>query len=108
VDEKSTIATSAGDQKRAQRSKHLWLEPSDGSPIKEYTIENGLVRVRTVNLTAPSPTGSQDSWEQLSPADLRFHVEHHTIVAQWLELRLGWRRLLGECLRDAEKSPGPA
>jgi hypothetical protein len=85
-------------------SKRLRLEPGDGSPITEYSIENGTVAVRTVHLT-PRPVHDQDQesgWQQLTPEQVRFHVERHTVVAEWLKRRMGWRRLLHECVRDGE------
>jgi hypothetical protein len=86
-------------------SKRLWLEPGDGSPITEYSIENGSVSVRTVDLNHGSDQDEEleSRWEQLTPEQLRFHVERHTVVAEWLKRRIGWRRLLTECVRDTEE-----
>ena len=86
-------------------SKRLRLEAGDGSPITEYSIDNGTVAVRTVDLNHGSDQDQdQDSgWEELTPEQLRFHVERHTVVAEWLKRRMGWRRLLRECVRDSEE-----
>jgi hypothetical protein len=91
-------------------SKHLRLEPGDGSPITEYSIENGTVSVRTVDLNRGSDQDQEleTGWEQLTPEQLRFHVERHTVVAEWLKRRIGWRRLLTECVRDTEEGPKAA
>jgi hypothetical protein len=35
---------------------------------------------------------------RLTPQQLSTHVERNTVVAQWLERRLGWRRLLQACV----------
>ncbi len=35
---------------------------------------------------------------RLTPEQLSIHVERNTVVAQWLERRLGWRRLLQACV----------
>ena len=86
-------------------SKRLRLEHDNGSPITEYSIEDGTVAVRTVDLNRKSDQDPDDEsgWQQLTPEQLRFHVERHTVVAEWLEYRMGWRRLLHECTRDTEE-----
>jgi hypothetical protein len=86
-------------------SKRLRLEPGDGSPITEYSIENGSVSVRRVDLNRGSDQHQEleSGWEQLTPEQLRFHVERRTVVAEWLKRRMGWRRLLTECVRDTEE-----
>ena len=71
-------------------SMRLRLESGDGSSAKEYRIEDGNVEVRRRR------TGS--IWWRLTPQQLRIHVERNTVVAQWLERRLGWRRLLQACV----------
>ena len=79
-------------------SMRLRLESGDGSSAKEYRIEDGNVEVRTLDPERGSrrPTGS--FWWRLTPQQLRIHVERNTVVAQWLERRLGWRRLLQACV----------
>ncbi len=83
-------------------SMRLLLESGDGSPVKEYRIEDGNVEVRTLDPDGGS-TGSV--WWRLTPEQLCIHVERNTVVAQWLERRLGWRRLLQACV-DQEPSMG--
>jgi hypothetical protein len=83
-------------------SKRLRLEAGDGSPITEYSIEDGTVAVRTVDLSRGSDN-DQSGWQQLTPEQLRFHIERHTVVAEWLKRRMGWRRLLHECVRDGDE-----
>lgn len=84
-------------------SMRLRLESSDDSPAKEFRIEDGNIEVRTLNPGGGSdrPTGS--IWWRLTPEQLSIHVERNTVVAQWLERRLGWRRLLQACV-DQEPS----
>jgi hypothetical protein len=79
-------------------SMRLRLEPGDGSPTKEYRIEDGNVEARTLDPEEGSVRGSESVWWRLTPEQLSIHVEHNTVVAQWLERRLGWRRLLQACL----------
>jgi hypothetical protein len=91
----------------------LRLESGDGSPAKEYRIEPGSVEVRVLD-----PEGIQRAgrgWWRLTPEQLSIHVERNTVVAQWLEHRLGWRRLLQACVaqepdawRVAESTNHPA
>jgi hypothetical protein len=77
-------------------SMRLRLESGDGSPVKEYRIEDGNVEVRTLDPEGGSVR--QTGWWRLTPEQLSIHVERNTVVAQWLERRLGWRRLLQACV----------
>ena len=99
-------------------SMRLRLESDDGSPVKEYRIEDGNVEVRSLDPLdqvdgSIRRTGSV--WWRLTPGQLSIHVERNTVVAQWLERRLGWRRLLQACVGEqpsmwkvAENSNHPA
>ena len=75
----------------AQENVPLRLESEDGSPSEEYRLANGRVEVRSLQ-------SHENSWYRLTPQQLSTHVERHTVVAQWLKLRLGWRRLLQACV----------
>ncbi|HLB88178.1 MAG TPA: hypothetical protein VJK29_11040 [Terriglobales bacterium] len=78
--------------------KRLRLERGDGSSVKEYRIENGIVEARTLDPNGqPDPQTGSD-WQQLTPDQLAVHVERNTVVAQWLRRRLGWERLLCACI----------
>ena len=70
----------------------LHLGPGEVSPAQEYRIRDGSVEVRDVD-----PDRTAD-WQRLTPRQLSRHVESNTVVAQWLEHRLGWRRLLQACV----------
>lgn len=82
----------------------LRLEGQNGSGIEEYRVHEGRVEVRS--LRSPSLRDFDDrdfddedsGWMQLTRQQLSAHVEHSTVVAQWLERRLGWRRLLQACV----------
>ena len=87
------------------RSMRLLLESGDGSPAKEYRIEDGNVEVRTLDPEGGSVRSTGSAWWRLTPEQLRIHVERNTVVAQWLERRLGWRRLLQACV-DQESRMG--
>ena len=89
----------------ALRSMRLLLESGDGSPAKEYRIEDGNVEVRTLDPEGGSVRNTGGVWWRLTPEQLSMHVERDTVVAQWLEHRLGWRRLLQACV-DQEPSMG--
>lgn len=71
---------------------YLRLEDTDGCSREEYRIRAGKVEARD----------SQDTfeWITLTPQQLREHVEHKTVLAQWLERRLGWRGLLRACVDE--------
>jgi hypothetical protein len=89
----------------------LRLEAADGSGIEEYRICEDGIEARNLPLSPEQP--GEDAWRRLSARDLAAHVQNKTIVAQWLQRRLGWRRLLRACidpeiLRDfgvAENTP---
>jgi hypothetical protein len=78
------------------RSMRLRLETENGTAATEYRIDDGNVEVR--NLHPPgSHDSAENSWQRLTPEQLSLQVERNTVVAQWLERRLGWRRLLQAC-----------
>ena len=79
-------------------SMRLRLESGDGSPAKEYRIEDGKIEVRTLDPEGGSVRRTGSIWWRLTPEQLSIHVERNTVVAQWLEGRLGWRRLLQACV----------
>ena len=96
-------------------SMRLRLESGDGSPVKEYRIEDGNVEVRSLDPEDGSIRRAGSVWWRLTPGQLSIHVEHNTVVARWLERRLGWRRLLQACVGEqpsmgkvAENSNHPA
>lgn len=78
----------------------LRLEAQHGAEIEEYRVHEGRVQVRS--LRSPNLRdldGDADSgWLQLTPQQLSAHVEGNSVVAKWLERRLGWRRLLQACV----------
>jgi hypothetical protein len=81
----------------AQENVRLRLQAADGSASEEYRVDNGRVEVRSLQ----SPAGyepPESSWHRLTAHQLSTHVERNTVVAQWLERRLGWRHLLQACV----------
>jgi hypothetical protein len=84
----------------ALRSMRLLLESGDGSPAREYRIEDGNVEVRTLDPEGGSVRSTGSVWWRLTREQLSTHVEHNTVVAWWLERRLGWRRLLQACVEQ--------
>jgi hypothetical protein len=74
----------------------LRLEAEDGTSAREYRIDDGNVEVRNLH-----PRGGHDSpensWQRLTSEQLSTQVERNTLVAQWIERRLGWRRLVQAC-----------
>jgi len=74
----------------------LRLEAADGSAIEEYRIDQGAVEVRRLSDFGDLGAG----WRRLTSVQLRDHVNRKTLLAQWLERRLGWRRLLRACLDE--------
>jgi len=86
------------------RHMRLRLESGDDSPAKEYRIEDGSVEVRMLDPEGVSVRGIGSVWRRLTPEQLSIHVERNTVVAQWLERRLGWRRLLQACVAQEPSS----
>jgi hypothetical protein len=70
---------------------YLRLEAENG-PREDYRIRAGRVETRDLQ------HDFDFEWTVLSPEQLREHVEHKTVLAQWLERRLGWRELLRACV----------
>ena len=73
---------------------NLRLEGPDGQIVQEYRIHENDIEVR-------SPQSRQEDdfeWHTVSPSELTDHVKRNTVVAQWLERRMGWRRLLRACV----------
>ena len=102
-----SLAGKRGTRTMAQENVRLRLEAADGSATKEYRVDNGRVEVRSLqsyNGYAPP----ESSWHRLTPQELRTHVERNTAVAQWLERRLGWRRLLQACVSQEPHDWRPA
>lgn len=72
----------------------LRLEGPDGRIVEEYRIQENDIEMR-------SPQSWQEDefeWHSVSASELTEHVKCKTVVAQWLERRLGWRRLLRACV----------
>ena len=101
------IIMAVNTQHVSPRSTRLRLELDDGSPIQEYSIEHGTVEFRTVDLNRDDDR-TAEGWHEVSPGELRYHVERGTVVAQWLERRLGWQRLLQQCVGDTAHVPKAA
>jgi len=72
-------------------SQHLRLEAPDGSAAKEYRVCNDTVEVRRP---------PESDWQRLTPQQLNDHVMRSSIVSQWLQARIGWRRLLQMCVAE--------
>ena len=75
----------------------LRLEAAGGLAGEEYRISDGDVEVRKLHQTIEG-TRRGGAWHRLTPGQLSTHVHRNTVVAQWLQRRLGWRRLLQKCV----------
>lgn len=90
-------------QKMPQKNVRLRLEAGCGSAGREYRVNNGKVEVRSVRSRSqftPEVDWHHSNWHRLTPRQLCIHIERDTIVARWLELRLGWRGLLQACASE--------
>ena len=74
----------------------LRVEAPGGRTIEEYRIHDRVVQVRRLL----SRTQDDPNWRQLTAEELTDHVYRNSMVAQWLEYRMGWQRLVRACVRD--------
>lgn len=85
----------------SEMSRRLLVESDDGSPAMEYRIAGEKVEARVLPFGGELAKRADSLWRQLTPEQLSTHVESNTVVAKWLERRLGWRRLLRACVCEA-------
>ncbi len=62
-------------------SRRLRLESGNGSPAKEYRIEDGNVEVRALDLEGGSVRYTGSVWWRLTSEQLSNHVERNTFLA---------------------------
>ncbi len=61
-------------QDHVVRSMQLRLESGDGSPAKEYRIEDGNVEVRTLDPEGESVRRTGSVWWRLTPEELSIQL----------------------------------
>ena len=76
----------------------LRLDAPDGSLWEDYRIENGHVEMRVQDVEAKPQKGS---WRQLTPEQITLHVMRNTVVARWLQRRIGLHGLLRACTQQS-------
>jgi hypothetical protein len=90
----------------ALTSTRLRIEAADGSAAEEYRIHQGNIEVR--NRRASGWNRGEDDWHRLTAEQLSSHIDRNTVVARWLEGRLGWQRLVRLCVgQEASHRPIP-
>jgi len=77
---------------------HLRLETANGSAAEEYRIRNGSVELRQLSVDF----GDEGDFRRLTAEELTARVRSNTVVAHWLERRLGWQRLLRACIGEQD------
>ena len=77
----------------------LCIDPGDGSPALEYRVEENRIESRVVE-PGPEKSNIEKPWITLSSQELSSHLMSGTIVAHWLQRRIGYRRLLRACNLD--------
>ncbi len=76
----------------------LRLDAADGSPWQDYRVEKGHVEMRVPDVKA---NPQSDNWRRLTPEQITAHVMGRTVVAQWLQRRIGVHALLRACVRQS-------
>jgi hypothetical protein len=76
----------------------LRVDPGDGSPVEDYRIENGHVEMRVLDFGLNS---DRRQWRRLTREQLISHVMSNTLLAQWLQRRMGVHLLIRACAPPA-------
>ena len=79
----------------------LCIDPGDGSPALEYRLEDDRVVSRIVEPVAGRSGDMEKPWKAVTSEELSSHVTSGTVVAQWLQRRMGYRRLLRACIETS-------
>jgi hypothetical protein len=77
----------------------LCIDPGNGSPALEYRVEENRIECRVVE-AGPEKSDIEKPWKTVSSQELSSHVMSGTVVAHWLQRRIGYRRLLLACNQD--------
>jgi len=78
----------------------LRVDPGDGSPVEDYRIENGHVEMRVLDFGLNS---DRRQWRRLTREQLISHVMSNTLLAQWLQRRMGVHPLIRACAAPPEQ-----
>ena len=82
------------DTNRRPAWNKLRVDPGDGSPVEDYRIENGHVEMRVLDFGLDSDCRQ---WRRLTREQLISHVMSNTLLAQWLQRRMGVHPLIRAC-----------
>jgi hypothetical protein len=83
-----------------EKPMYLRVEPANEGDGEEYRIHNKRIEVRRLS----QPGHVERCWRGLTSEEIASHVHRNSVVARWLELRLGWRCLLQACIADEDLS----
>ncbi len=67
----------------------LRVESVNGSPVNDYRIRNGSIEVRSLDRSGRPLPRDMSHWRALDDNDIQLHYALRTIVAKWLDARLG-------------------
>ena len=84
----------------------LRIDRDDGPAAVDYRIEDGRVECRTLEMATGDNPATSKQWQRLTPEQLTSHIMSNTIVAQWLQRRMGVYQLVRAC--DQNFSSGHA
>ena len=85
-------------------SDRLRVEPSDGSPVRDYRILAGVVETRILDAAGKTDPRTGSPWYPLSADQIAGHVRRNSVVAQWLLVRLGQSALVQAWLQSGLRS----
>jgi len=75
----------------------LRVDAGNGSPAQDYRIENGHVEMRVVDFDMECGWKSHARWQRLTREQLSSHIMGDTVVARWLQRRMGVHSLIRAC-----------
>lgn len=79
----------------------LRVDPGNGSPAQDYRIENGHVEMRLVDFDMERGFENRPRWRQLTSEQLSWHIMGDTVVARWLQRRMGVHSLIRACAQPS-------
>jgi hypothetical protein len=75
----------------------LRIDRGDGSAAVDYRIEHGRVESRTLEMATEGDSATCEQWQRLTAEQLTSHIMSDSVVAHWLQRRMGVYQLVRAC-----------